>query len=731
MPQVTTPDGRVIYLPDTLGLGPPPVAPVLAGGPQAAPPPEAQPQALGFLTPETRAAIGLPSMAAPAPEPAQDMSPVQNSPDVAVAPPVQPKTGAALAKSNKQYGARQAQQAAYSASPEGRAARAEQEGLNALGQQQAIAEAAGEVASREAQQNAQTLEQRNLELQGQRMDQEKLERERAKGLADRQAAYDKAVDTEASYKIDEGRKWRNASTGAKVLAGIGVAMTALGDALQYKNGPNLAIQMIQQSIRDDVSAQVREREQLGKVIDRRRNSLDQYRQMTGDLREAANLKIAEEYKRAADQMEMTAAKFADPKAKLQAAQNAAVLRGDAAKLSATSAESAFNREQARQQLAISKSNSALGWANYKQGAKEFNARMSLENRKLMLEAAQLDAAGNAAQAKALREEASKNNELGMVAPATPKTDEKGQPILNPDGTPVVVKDAMLRNQDGSIWRAPKDTVRNELAKKMTAAQEITSIIDEVLAIREKVGGESSWGNSAEFQRLKVLQNQLQLLAKSGTQGMSSDQDMEALRNALGAGDITSFRDRAAGLEEGRRRTVDALNSAFKYEGNYSGERLDFPRTVGRDPILDDKDAAFKEAIKGTTTEDIAKVQQRYKAEMTYPDIAEAVYGTKAPRTDEERAAREQQYYADLDRVGINPSARQILATQAATLASPTADPKAKSAARDMLRNLSEKAASQATRDAAAGALLLDTQRAIGAPSPIQLPYSEFYTPKAK
>lgn len=727
MGQLTTPDGRVIFVPDSLGLGPPAVDSSIVGGPLAAPSTIAPPpQPLGFLTPETRSALGIPSMA----EQDVPVAQVQNSPDFASAPPTEPVFGSELAKANRSYDARQSQIAAYNASPEGRSIAAEQNGLGAIEDQQAIAQAGGEVAGQEAQTQAQTIEDRNRALQEQRMDAEKLERDRAKGLADRQGAYDKAVDTEASYKIDDGRKWRNASTGAKVLAGIGVAMTALGDALQYKNGPNLALQMIQQSIRDDVDAQVRERETLGKVVDRRRNSIDQYRQMTGDLREAANLKIAEEYKRAADQMEMTAQKFADPKAKLQAAQNAAALRGEAAKLSAGAAESAFNRDTTRAQIAHARAQTGLGYANLAQSKREFDARMSIENRKLLLEAAQLDTAGNAAGAKAAREEAAKNNELGMIAPATPTLDANGQPVLNQDGTPAVVKDALLRNQDGSTWRAPKDTVRNELAKKMAVAQEVTGIIDEVLAIRDRVGGESATGNSAEFQRLKVLEKQLQILAKSGTQGMSSDEDMQALRESLGAGDLTSFRARADGLEEGRRRTIDALNSAFKYEGNYSGDRLDFPRTRDRDPILNDADNTFREAVKDTSKEDRMRLRQGYEADMVYPDVVEA-HGVKAPRTDEERAAREQKYYRDVDGAGINDSARQILKTHAATLASPTADEKAKDAARSVLKNLAKKAGSQATREAAIGALTLDTWRAIGAPTPVATPYQEFYAPPVK
>ena len=558
MGQVTTPDGRVIFVPDSLGFGAPPVAPMLAGAPNAGPSTVAPPPSpLGFLTPETRAAIGLPSMVEPPQTAPQDAAvPVQNSPDVTVEPPAEPKFGKALAKSNKTYDARQSQIAAYNASPEGRAAAAEQEGLGAIGDQQAIAQAVGEVASQEAQTLAQTLEERNRDLQEQRMDAEKLERDRAKGLAERQGAYDKAIDAEASYKIDEGRKWRNASTGSKVLAGIGVAMTALGDALQYKSGPNLAIQMIQQAIRDDVDAQVRERENLGKVVDRRRNSIDQYRQMTGDLREAANLKIAEEYKRAADQMEMTAQKFADPKAKLQAAQNAAVLRGEAAKLSAGAAESAFNRETTRQQLANSRAQIGLGYANLKENRRQFDQGFEQRKNELLLQAAKLDQEGNAAQAKATREQLQKELQFGVSGNVVE--------VKNPDGT-VGFKHDILKLKDGTPFQAPTEAEAIKNREQKAAVDTINEFTNRMVRGIAEHGGESQFFKSAEWQQMTAdktfIANALRVSNGMGTLDKGS---MEAIEAMMGATDPTSYWQNASpGLLQARNNTLAAYNNRLR------------------------------------------------------------------------------------------------------------------------------------------------------------------------
>lgn len=716
MGQLVTPTGQTIWVPDAPGAMPSPIA-----TPHGFEDPGQAPGSI--LPPSVLANIqGLPTE-----QPTIQRTEPQAPAEFKVAPPAQPKTGPALAKSNKQYDAKVAQQRAYEASPEGRIASAEQGVIGQVEQQAQIAEAGADVAANEAEDQARVIEQRNVDLEEQKRDIEATQAKREEKLNELRGNHEKLVSAEANFKVDRGRRWANAGTGSKIMAGIAVAMSALGDALQGKSGPNLALSIIQGAIDDDVNDQVRDFEQLGTKVNRARNSLDGYVKETGDIVSAKQLLIAQRRLEAADEIEAVTAKYASPKAQLNGANAAAALRLDAQKYVQQSAESRFGRDVQREQVANAKAQTGLGYANLRQGAKEFDARMSLENRKLLLESQQLEQAGRGAEAKALREEATKNNELGMVAPATPKVDEKGQPVVGPDGiTPVLVKDQLLKNQDGTPWHAPKDTVRNELAKKMAAAQEITSIIDEVLTIRDRVGGETSWGNSPEYQRYKVLQNQLQILAKAGTEGMSSDQDMAALRASLGAEDIASFRERAAGLEEGRERTVSALNTAFKFQGNYSGDKLDFPRTVGREPELTDRDKALKEAVKGDSFERSAAATRKYRDE-TIPALqaqGEDVYKAKAPEA--ERAWLESTRVA-----GINPAARQILRTQAAILTSPKADAKSKESARALLKQLSDKAENQSTREAAASLLLESTYAEIGATAPFASQFRDVYTPKPK
>ncbi len=506
--------------------------------------------------------------------------------------------------------------------------------LDTLGAQEQNAIQQGDIAAQEADANAKMLEDRNVELQAQRMGNETKERERAQGLADRTTTYEKAVDAEANYKVDDGRRWKNLGTGSKILAGISLAMTGLGDALQGKSGPNIALQIINEAIRDDVAAQVRDRDQLGKVADRKRSSLDVYRQQTGDLRDAANLKIAEEYKRVADQMEATAAKYANPKAKLQAQNMAQSLRLQGYQLVGQTAQGSHDRDMQRQQLGISRGqlgvaqgNLSLANKQFKQGIKEFDKRMTLEEKKLLIDAAQADAAGNGAAAKAMRDEAALYREQGMLAPAQLEMGPDNKPLLHTDGplagTPIVRRDTYLKNQDNSVWVAPKEA-RPGLAKKMHAAEQITSLLDDAMALRDASGGESSAANSDNYQKLKVLQNRLIVLSKGGTEGMSSDEDMKKLADALGAGDLTSFRAKAAGLEAGRDYTVRELNSALKYQGNYSGPPIEFTSARAKGAATSTDDVEFKNTIsKPSLSYDQAFEQASKAARDRYTEAAKA------------------------------------------------------------------------------------------------------------
>ncbi len=159
-----------------------------------------------------------------------------------------------------------------------------------------------------------------------------------------------------------------------------------------------------------------------------------------------------------------------------------------------------------------------------------------------------------------------------------QTGADGKPVIGPDGKPVVTFD-VLRNADKSEWEAESPEATRDLRQKATSTEEVVSIIDEIRAIRNRVGGESKLLNSDESQRLEVLQNRAKLLTKQGTQGMSSDKDMETIEGASGTSDAASWRSQDAKLLEARARTVSSLNTALR-RAKYTGEAITFPEGYG-------------------------------------------------------------------------------------------------------------------------------------------------------
>lgn len=609
MGQITTPTGEIIFVPDGLGLAVPAPPPVYTDAP--APPVGGEPSIPSVVKGLTPEAFYNPSLAPAAPPPTPMQAQGMTTP-----PPAPPPSEVQLpAQSQAQIKAKQkayradqkaqAQAAAHNASPEGQIANATAGGVRQLEQSAQAAEAQGDVAAREADEAKRLLDDRNIELQRKRGDAERMAAERERGMAERRAQYEKAVDAEANYKVDDGRRWRNMGTGSKILAGISVALAGIGDAMAGKVGtPNIALGIIKEAIREDVDAQVRDRDQLGKVADRRRNSLDIYRQETGDMREAANLKIAEEYKRAADQMESVAQKYANPKAKLAALQNAATLRLQAQQLVGTSAEGRINRDMQRGQLKVAQGQLGLGFARLKQDQKQFDKNLEYRDKELLLQAAQLDAAGNAAGAKAAREEAAQSRALGLPIPPRARVDGDGKPIIDPKTGKPVIDHGVAMQADGSQYLAPTEKEAQETRKEYAATLNTVEILDKIRALVKETGGEAFPSEAAR--KLEGLKQELVLARKAGTQGMSSDSDLARLESSMGVKDLTgwrSFLDNTAILDQAREAAVRRYHNSMRGTG-FTGELPTFDDLVrNTDVEATPEEKAAEALLKNPSIED--------------------------------------------------------------------------------------------------------------------------------
>jgi hypothetical protein len=270
---------------------------------------------------------------------------------------------------------------------------------------------------------------------------------------------------------------------------------------------------------------------------------------------------------------------------------------------------------------------------------------------------------------------------GLTEPTEREKDERDLAIGGPKGK--------LRDATGKVFLPPKDEA-TKLRKQMAAATLVVDIIDEIESIRDRVGGESEWGNSPERQRLDVLQNQLIILQKSGTEGMSSDEDMKKLAAAVGAADVASFRSRAAGLKQGRISTVANLNAELKAR-NYDGEPIKFPdkrKAAAKTP----DEAKAEGLIKSTTGE----------KKQSIPTGAIAV----APFIAGPARLGEALLRSESTELGDGPE-RQQLNTWAAVANDPAADETARRSAMAQLLTVADKSRSPAVRTAAKRLLMYE------------------------
>lgn len=89
-------------------------------------------------------------------------------------------------------------------------------------------------------------------------------------------------DAILNEKIDPNRFFSNMSTGNKILAAIGVALSGIGAGLQGGGAPNMAVNILQKSIDRDIEAQKAE---LGK----KQSLLSENLRRTGDLNSAVQM----------------------------------------------------------------------------------------------------------------------------------------------------------------------------------------------------------------------------------------------------------------------------------------------------------------------------------------------------------------------------------------------------------------------------------------------------------
>lgn len=405
-----------------------------------------------------------------------------------------------------------------------------------------------------------------------RIEEEQLQQIRdnaeARRVADeRTRADEEHINTAAAelgkQRLDRGRWFRNASTLQQVGAVVG---TLVGGLMSKPGQPNQGVQFLANIIDDDINDQKYDIENQRADLTFRSGAVAREYQRTGDLHRATEAVRLATYNALIGQLQTDMQNF-DSRGTAFREFGKQVAGLEARKAAQRQADGIlrFDQHEKTERLRLE--------AQRVEDARIAHRQTTQLGYKQIESAAADRAAAAAARAdeKATERadrEAERTRQFAIGGLARVQVGPDNKPVIGADGKPVIVRD-LLRNRDGSIWEAESPTATAELRKKKVAAEGSIAIIDEIRAIRGRVGGESKLLNSTDSQRLKVLMALSRNITKEGTDGMSSDEDGKVLTAAAGTGDADSWRDQDGALLEARAHTAANLNrvlAAAKYDG---------------------------------------------------------------------------------------------------------------------------------------------------------------------
>lgn len=362
------------------------------------------------------------------------------------------------------------------------------------------------------------------------------------------------LEVARNFKVDPNRKWHSLGTGGKIAAGIGVVLSGLGQAIAGNGqAPNAAIKIIQDSIKEDVEQQYKDREAKQWQVGADRGAIDVARSATGDARLTRDLAIASATRDAADQMMATAQRYNSPQAKLRAQQAAQTLHLQADQLVGNAAAQQSAQRAAERAALLKQMNEDADRKIKQQEANTGSQNAYTTARGEKREELKDVVAANIDYAK-LQQEAAKAD-IADKKERDAATRAAGDLAVGVQPTGV--------GDDGKPKYTPLYAVNKSeaerLAPKFNAAQDAAKKFHQLKKLKEEFGGEAMNGPAA--QRMKSLYGDI-IADKMEFRGYKrySKETEEAVNAAMGDGDITSFRrDILPGLEQGIKGMHDELS----------------------------------------------------------------------------------------------------------------------------------------------------------------------------
>lgn len=572
-PQIATP-------PPAYGLPPSVVAGVQGG---FAPPSDAAqaPSVVsgvqnGFAPPPQR--LGINPVVSPAELPVPDNGPAsvtggalpvempqpvggQAPPDVKLGTANVPATLPEVAKSNKEYAQQQAHIAAYNATPEGTAQRADLEQRAALDKErQASADASiAEQAQNDANTKAMAASAARQAEQD-KIDVAKRAQDQA-NVAKYTDQYAQQIKDAANYKVDTNR-----DVGARGM--IAIALSGLGNAISRTNGPNQAVQILNEMQDKRIADQWAKKRAMGETASGTKTVLDEYRRGSDDDRQAQEIQRAAEATRLAQDIRQIGAQYANPQARAHAEAVAAAFDQKAAGITASEAARKAQTIREQQEEADRRASIGIAGGHLALARDQFNEAKKTNDRDFAIKVGELEAQGNHAQAAALQAQQHEVAERGLFLPT-------GQ--INPDGT---VHQEPIMQQDGTAWTAPKDAAK-ELGVIQSGAIDALKQIDTLRQQRRDFDG----GDQAMSRFMTtpdgraLLQREAQIILDlhkvSGINRFSGEvvELSEKVLKGDNKIDIDSARSLIGAIDESRGLVLDQLQANMKGTGKYTGKPM--------------------------------------------------------------------------------------------------------------------------------------------------------------
>lgn len=610
--------------------------------------------------PVTKGTGAEPDYTAPPPPPIQAPAtppqPIASGPDQVIPAPAQPPK----AKPQKPLDA---------------FGQANQDYMGALGVQADAVQQAANAQAAQAADQANALAQRNHEME---LTQARFDAARAadaQNLADLNGKYDTAVKDYANSKEDDSRWWHSRTTSQKIFAGIGVALSGLGQALKHQGGTNPALDMINKAMREDVAEQLRNRDFLRDQITTQGAAIDRFRQMTGDKTAAYQLQMASANERAARQVELVAQKYAGPQAQAHGQLLAGQLRQQGAEWLDKAAQAGFQRQQEQERT-------GLEYAAQQEHKREFNLEQGLHEfdraQEMAFNASQ--AAARAAptpeKAKAIMEMAQQQRALSVPAPPQAVIGNDGKPVIDPVTKQPKVTVAPLTNSDGSPFTAYTPEDAKDLRAEYSATAQYANDVDKLVALRNEAGSEEFKTEASRKMKELHANLLLDLQQLSGIMRINKD-TLDVYSKQIGTDDPTEFRGVIDALIAGRDNVVDHYNTSLQTKGGYDGPRVDFKSTTDMGSAQDTKES------------------KRLR------DLINYVPGKGDIRTN--NAGGFDNSDPNIDR-GFSSEQQQYINLAADTASSASSDPNAREQAKAQLESVAKSAASPGFRALAEDAL---------------------------